>query len=290
MNTYQNQLIELTDKKEKLLAMIAPSFPVDFSHPEIIGMLKKLGFDRVTELTFGARMSNYWYVEYIKANPAQKYFIGSPCPVIISFVKAQYPALAQYLIPYSSPMVSMAKIVKKYYPDHKIVFISPCQAKRNLEAAKFPELINLTLTFAELKEIFDNKNILAGDFKDSEEVFDSFIQEYTKIYPLSGGLGESAHINKLFAPGEVCTEDTLPKIKPLLDEMRDGKSKYRFLDILNCPGGCIGGPGIANTSLSTAQRKQLVLDYRDKMEITGQVEGHAGQPKFELDLDFRVDV
>ena len=31
--------------------------------------------------------------------------------------------------------------------------------------------------------------------------------------------------------------------KVLLDEIREGKSKYQFIEIMGCPGGCINGGG-----------------------------------------------
>jgi len=31
--------------------------------------------------------------------------------------------------------------------------------------------------------------------------------------------------------------------KVLLDEIREGKSKYHFIEIMGCPGGCIAGGG-----------------------------------------------
>ena len=31
--------------------------------------------------------------------------------------------------------------------------------------------------------------------------------------------------------------------KVLLDEIREGKSKYHFIEIMGCPGGCINGGG-----------------------------------------------
>jgi iron only hydrogenase large subunit-like protein len=40
-------------------------------------------------------------------------------------------------------------------------------------------------------------------------------------------------------------------------------SKYRFLDILFCEGGCLGGPGIVcNDNLET--KKQRLFDYKEK--------------------------
>jgi hypothetical protein len=63
MNKTQSTLLELVKKPS--VCMLAPSFPIDFKAPNVIGMLHKLGFDKVTELTFGARIVNYWYAEYI---------------------------------------------------------------------------------------------------------------------------------------------------------------------------------------------------------------------------------
>ena len=31
--------------------------------------------------------------------------------------------------------------------------------------------------------------------------------------------------------------------KVLLDDIREGKSKYHFIEIMGCPGGCIAGGG-----------------------------------------------
>ena len=41
MNQYKKELFEII-KKNRSLVMLAPSFPVDFEYPNVIGMLKKL--------------------------------------------------------------------------------------------------------------------------------------------------------------------------------------------------------------------------------------------------------
>ena len=40
-------------------------------------------------------------------------------------------------------------------------------------------------------------------------------------------------------------------------------TKIRLLDILNCDGGCIGGPGI-KSDLSVEDRKKRIFDYMEK--------------------------
>ena len=47
----KDQLLKLIKNKEKMVAMLAPSFLIDFSYPEIIGMLKRLGFEYVVEVS-----------------------------------------------------------------------------------------------------------------------------------------------------------------------------------------------------------------------------------------------
>ncbi len=160
-------------KNNKSVALLAPTFNIDFPYPAIIGMLRHLGFDKVTELTYGARMVNWAYVQYVKSHPEQKLFISTPCPTVITFTKTKYPDLVEYLIPVMSPMAAMAKIYKHYHPDHKVVFISPCFAKASLEAPRYPELIDAVITLKELKDIFDAQGIRAEDF--SREYYFDFL-------------------------------------------------------------------------------------------------------------------
>jgi iron only hydrogenase large subunit-like protein len=247
-------------KKKRSIALLAPSFPIDFKYPNIIGMLRELGFDKVTELTFGARMVNWWYVDYIKKNLDQKYFIASPCPTLVSYIKAKYPELAKYLMPYASPMLAQARIIRRHHPDYQIVFFSPCIAKQTLEAPKFPDVLDGVVTFKGLKSVLDTQHILEHNFN-RQYRFDSLIQEYTKIYPISGGLGSTSHIHKIFKDREIFVDDTIPKIEPILKKMQRGRCKYRFLDILNCKGGCIGGPALASQEISIEERRKKVTDY-----------------------------
>ena len=116
-------------KDYKTCFLIAPTFPIDFKYPNLIGMLKKIGADKITELTFGAKIVNEEYIKYIEQNPSQKYYITSPCPTIVMMIKNQYPDLTKYLVPVVSPFIAQAETIKKLYPEHKIIFISPCKVK-----------------------------------------------------------------------------------------------------------------------------------------------------------------
>lgn len=272
-------------KNNKAVAMLAPSFAIDFKYPNIIGMLKKLGFNEATELTFGARMVNWAYANYIKENPDQKYFISSPCPTVVAFIKNQYPELVKYLMPVVSPMAAMAKIHKKLNPESKIVFISPCWAKENVEAPNYKE-IDAVITLKDLKDIFEKENIKEEDYN-QDYYFDSLIREYTKIYPISGGLASTSHIKSLFKDGEILITDGVENNKKALEEIKNGTSSYRFFDLLNCNGGCIGGPAITRQDLSTEQRKNIILEYTKISSLSSMGE-HEGKVKDASDVDLRA--
>ncbi|MDD2646832.1 MAG: [Fe-Fe] hydrogenase large subunit C-terminal domain-containing protein [Patescibacteria group bacterium] len=250
-------------KNNKSVAFLAPTFAIDFKYPAIIGMLRKIGFDEVTELTYGARMVNWAYVDYIKAHSEQKLFISTPCPTVVAFIRAKYPEMVKFLIPIVSPMVAMAKIYKAYHPDYRVVFISPCFAKRDIEAPKYKDLIDAVIPLRDLKNIFDFTGTKESDFN-RDYYFDSFIREYTKIYPVSGGLASTSHIKQLFKDEEILITDGVVNIQKAFEEIKTGQRNYRFLDLLNCPGGCIGGPAINNKDLSTEQKREIIKEYVTK--------------------------
>ena len=269
-------------KNNETVAMLAPTFAIDFEYPNIIGMLRHLGFKEVTELTFGARMVNWAYANYIKENPDQELFISSPCPTVVAMIKSQYPDFVKYLLPIVSPMEAMAKVHKKFNPNCKVIFISPCWAKENLEAPKYKE-IDSVITLNDLKQLFDQENIKEEDFTE-KYYFDSFVREYTKIYPISGGLASTSHIQKLFKEGEILVTDGVENIKKALEEFKAGTSKIKFMDLLNCPGGCIGGPAINRQDLSIEERKKIIFAYTTRSSEATMVE-HEGKVKDAKDID-----
>lgn len=269
-------------KNNNAVAMLAPTFAIDFKYPNIIGMLRKLGFEKVTELTFGARMVNWAYANYIKEHKDQKFFIASPCPTVVAMIQSQYPELIKYLMPIVSPMIAMAKVHKKFNKNCKVVFISPCWAKENIEAPKVEE-IDAVITLQDLKQIFDQEKIEEEDFT-KKYYFDSFIREYTKIYPISGGLASTSHIQKLFKKGEILITDGVENLKNYFEEIKNGTSKYRFFDVLNCDGGCIGGPAINRQDIPIEKRKEIIFEYTNRSS-EATMGKHKGKVDYAKDID-----
>lgn len=175
---------------ENIIGLLAPSFPVDFSYPDIIIDLKKLGIKSVVELTYAAKLINMEYERILAEHPDKRYICPN-CPTIVKMIEARYPELKDNLIDVASPMVVMDRFVKKAYgPEYKTLFIGPCLAKK-LEAKE--NGVDYAITFKELKDIFDyikENDIPARPFMYSVTEkgipdFDKFYNDYTKIYPLS---------------------------------------------------------------------------------------------------------
>lgn len=235
---------------EKCVAMLAPSFVVDFSYPKIISQLRNIGFDKIVELTFGAKMVNREYHKILENSNGL--VISSVCPGIVETIKSRYPNYKKNLIPVDSPMIAMAKICRKIYPEHKIVFISPCNFKK-IEAEN-SDYVDYAVDYKELKDVL---NKCKTNDKSSENTFDKFYNDYTKIYPIAGGLYKTAHLKNILKDDEAVVIDGIDKVMKFLD---NPDRKIKFLDVNFCNGGCIGGPCI-NSKLPLMLRRKKVLDY-----------------------------
>jgi iron only hydrogenase large subunit-like protein len=138
------------------------------------------------------------------------------------------------------------------------VFIGPCLLKKLEASQDHPDLDILALTYQDLALILDyfrNRPLPVDELA----TFD-LIGAPTRLYPISGGLSQSAGINNLFTDEEY---DVVSGPEPIAKGLSrfSRQRKLKFLDILNCPGGCIHGPGINNQSLSTEERRRRVTAH-----------------------------
>lgn len=243
----KKESLEENLKKEKVIAMLAPSFIVEFSYPSIINQLKKLGFKKVVELTFGAKMINREYHKLLCNS--NKLVISSTCPGIAATIKIQSPKHMKNIAKIDSPMIAMAKICKKFFKDYKTCFISPCNFKKH--EAQSSKYVDYVVDYQELKLLFKKYKIKENNKKAD---FDSFYNEYTRIYPLSGGLSKTAHFKGALCKGE---EKVIDGIQDVLKFLKNPEKKIRFLDCTFCKGGCIGGPFITEKDLAKKRKKLM---------------------------------
>jgi iron only hydrogenase large subunit-like protein len=263
------ELLNLIKKKSKMVAMLAPSFVIDFPYPEIIGMLKRLGFKYVVEVSRGAVETNKQLLALMKLHPDKRY-ITSPCSSIVRLIKNKYPELVQFLARTDSPMSATAKIVAKNYPDYKKVYIGPCFAKKLEAKEDYPKLDILVLIYKELKKIFEIKKISAKKadlprrvkaglprrVKAGKTASFDIVGGVTRLYPISGGLAQSSGITKKFTDTEYDVISGPALVEKTLKEFPT-RVELKVLDILFCDGGCISGAGIISKESIEEKRKKV---------------------------------
>lgn len=259
------QLIRLLEQKEKLVALLAPSFPVVYDFPSIVSKLKRLGFAAVVEVAAGARRTNEGVVNVLRHHRKRR-LITSPCPNVVRLIRVKFPHLLTCLAAVDSPMAYSARLAQKKYPKHRLVFIGPCLAKKLEAAEDHPELGILVLTYRELGQIFQYFNCV-DDLRDALAHFD--LEEVaTRLYPISGGLAESSGVKEILAGDEIAVVSGAKNCQRALAQF-EKDNKVRLLDILFCEGGCINGPGIPLAS-SLAERRARVSRYWERgFSLTG---------------------
>ena len=256
--TDSDKLINLLKNNSKLVAMLAPSFPVMYEYPGIISRLKELGFQKVVEVSVGARETNRQLVEHIKSHPRLR-SITSPCASFVRFIKTKHRELLPYLaVEADSPMVATAKIVREKFPGYQPVFIGPCIVKKLEASEDHSELNILVLTYKELEEVFKKLpftptlNSILNNFFDLSE-------SSTRLYPTDGGLTESSGVRNILDDDEIRVVSGWKNCESALKEFQNNP-KIRLLDVLFCEGGCINGPGIVS-SLSIEERKKKIVEH-----------------------------
>jgi iron-only hydrogenase group A len=179
------------------------------------------------------------------------------------------------------------------------VSIMPCTAKK-FEATR-PEMrdsgyqdVDLVLTTRELGRLFRMSGIDFNKLPGSK--FDSWMGAYTGaavIFGATGGVMEAA----LRTVYEVVTGETLEDVnftavrgmegikeaevdltgtkvkvavghglanaRKLMDQVRAGTSPYHFIEIMACPGGCIGGGGQPITKCNAMRERRIKAIYEE---------------------------
>jgi len=249
-------LIDLLEKKERLVAMLAPSLPIVFSYPTIITMLKKIGFAYTAEVAVGAKKTNEELLALLQKDPDAR-FITSPCPTIVRMIKTTMPQYAKYFTyNVDSPMVATAKIIREKYPGYKPVFIGPCLMKKLEASEDVPDLGILVLTYTELRNVFSHFNVT--EESNPNDQFDIAEPGMTRMYPLDGGLSHSSGLTDQLRPEQLKVVSG-GKNRKAIQEF-DANPTIKLLDILNCPSGCIYGPGIQST-LTLEERTKRIMEY-----------------------------
>ena len=232
-------------KGEKISLLVAPSFLADYkdSYQEILGTLKDMGVNRIISVSFGADITTWAYINYIKKYDF-KGGISEPCPVIVNYIEKYEPKLIEKLVPVQSPLMCAAIYAKKYLKiNDKFAFISPCIAKKHeINREENKQYVEYNVTFKNLLEYMKNNNI-----QKKSNAVDEIEYGIGSIYPMPGGLKENVYWflgEDVFIKQVEESEKYTKFFKIYLDRINSNKILPFLVDALNCSNGCIGGTGV----------------------------------------------
>jgi two-component system NtrC family sensor kinase len=278
-----DRVLKLLGEEQKVAALVAPSFPAEFSdiqdYKTLIGMIRSIGFEYVTEVSFGADIVADRYKKLV--DESKDYYITSDCPSIVNYIKFYHPALTDSLAPIVSPMVAMSRVVhEKYGKDTKIVFIGPCVAKK-AESSEIDEAI----TFTELRDLLIQLGISPANSKPYD--FDPPTGGRGAIFPVTRGLLQTASINDDTITGNIIAAEGRIGFQEALKEFEAGLIKTQHVELLCCEG-CIMGPGLSKNG-KQYNRRALVSTYANtKIQEMDQKAWKEAFGKYsDLDLSIR---
>ena len=199
------------------------------------------------------------------------------CPMWVGMLRKVYHDLVEHVSPSVSPMIAMARIIKRLNPESKVVFIGPCIAKKG--EAKEKDLIgdvDYVLTFEELKSIFEALHIKPEDLEGVATM--DYASRGGRLYARTSGVSQAVWdiIDQLFPSKRplYCANqaDGIKDCKAMLEELKAGKIKATFVEGMGCQGGCVGGPkAIISTECGKQAVEQVAYESAIKIPVHSEV-------------------
>ncbi|QOX66010.1 iron hydrogenase [Anoxybacterium hadale] len=268
----------LKERKSPIFAVVAPAITGQFGENVTMGKLRtafqKMGFDDMIEVALFADILTikeaFEFNRLVKKE--EDFFLTSCCcPVWFNLIKRNYPDIYEHLSPSVSPMIASGRILKRLYPDAKIVFFAPCTAKK-AEALEegLKGAVDFVINFRELKEIFHALDINLEDLPPNDKDLASL---GGRVYARTGGVSFSVKmvVNRLDPTRLIKLKskkvDGVKECRELLETLRSqGKDRANFIEGMACKGGCVGGP---RTNIDTAKATELVNEFgEDSLILT----------------------
>lgn len=254
-------VLNLLAGNEPVLAALAPSFPAAFdlcSPGQVTTGLRRLGFQEVLEVAFGAELVAREYTRLVRERDGGP-IISTPCPAVVSLIEKYHPNLLPYLAPIVSPAVALGRAVKTVYrPGARVVFIGPCVAKKaEIRDEAVAGAIDVALTFRGLRLLFEGAGIDPSVLPESDT--DGPRARVARIFPVSGGLLKAAAMQADVLETDIVVTEGKDNVLYAVRELSEGKLDVKFLDLLFCEG-CIDGP-ILESQAGLFARKQVVASY-----------------------------
>ncbi len=240
-----SQFDEINKFKYKI-AIPAPALFGQFNNLDNIDIvltgLKKLGFNKVFEVSRGAELISEATRSLVKENKLKTPVISSACPAVVRLIKIRFPELCDNVMPLISPMEASAKMARREAvketgladEDIGVFFITPCPAKvtevmspNHAEKSAVNGAIAISKIYPELTHAMDH---------------------LTEVEPIarSGLIGigwaNSGGESAAMLGEKYLAADGIENVIRVLEELEDDHIRdVDFIELNACSGGCVGG-------------------------------------------------
>jgi len=258
---------QLLGHKKAVYVSLAPSYLTEFAGvtaAQMIGAFKQLGFAGVSETALGAQQVSAQAAALLQKNPG-RVLASSACPAVVAYLQKHHPNGANLLTGLMSPLLTHCKMLRQALgTDIGIVFVGPCIAKK-LEAAQHPELLDVVLTFEDLRHWLDLEKIAPEKLAGTPA--NHFIPENSAEgawYPVDGGMIAGMKSACAVNDCSLMAFSGLGAIKKALDGVENMKldAGGLFLELLACEGGCVNGPKVHLRGATAAKRQRVLRSVR----------------------------
>lgn len=281
--------------------------PGSFLEGKMVSALKQIGFDFVFDTTFGADLTIMEESSELLTRIQNKNLpmFTSCCPSWVLYSEKYHPEFVKNLSTCKSPIAMQGAMIKSYFaemheiPKEKIISVSltPCISKK-YERSLYPDT-DYVITTSELILMIQELGI---DFQNLEDApFDKLLGKGSGgglIFGVSGGVMESIlrtayyMVNKEKAPeqfyefleirGEKDIKEATVDMKEFklkiavvnkvstIEKNYDKLKNYDFIEVMSCPGGCIGGGGqplVAIKDLPSIRQERISSMYQDDKNL-----------------------
>ncbi len=245
---------EMLDGEEDVVAVVAPAIAGQYGDDVTLDHLRAafihLGFSDMIEVALGADILTIKEaVEFDRhvAHEDDLLITSCCCPMWVGMIRKVYGEFVKDVSPSVSPMIAMGRIIKKFKPNTKVVFVGPCAAKKS--EARDPELagvIDHVLTFQEIQEMLTIQDINPAELKPLLSM--DYASKGGRLYGKTSGVSQAVAeaIEELFPDKydifKPIQANGVKECKEMLTNLREGKVNATFVEGMGCAGGCVGGP------------------------------------------------
>ncbi|HOJ63940.1 MAG TPA: methyl-accepting chemotaxis protein [Spirochaetota bacterium] len=262
--------LDSINRGEKSCLIVSPAIISLFKdkHKALLSWLKETWvFTGIFDEGLGAEFATLKYLSFIKRTGLVP-LITQHCPAVTEFIKIYQPNLIDYLAPFQSPAIIMAKYIRKVLKfEGNIAYLGPCLAKRReFRDPDTDGVIQFNLTLLNLKKYMDIHKVDLNSYKNGK--FDLMPADKGSVFCRPGGFREIVK-DYYYNPKIYNFEGDFLYYKYIPNLVKDIENRLKnmpiIIEMLNCKGGCFRGPAIPNET-TINEELDLIESKIEEME------------------------